>query len=107
LEAIQNGSSCVGIVRDVVEREIAGNIVRPDCVLKIFVRLFRFFLLQVDSSLDNRMKIRVGFDSTLAESLDQVAAAWRIKRYNGPDEDQNDDDKSPKVISINDGGGTG
>ena len=53
------------------------------------------------------VKIRVRLDCSLAESLDEVAAGGRPKGYNGPREDQDDNDKSPKVISIHDGVGTG
>src|SRR5258707_5099363 len=72
------------IVCDPVKGEIARDAVGPNGFLEIFVRLFWNFLLQFDGSLDNCVKIGVGFDGALAECLYQVAAGRRIKGYDGP-----------------------
>src|ERR1051326_9148431 len=105
LQAIEKRTRGVDIIRCFEVREIAGYIVSPDGFLEVVVRFFRHLLLQNHRPFDNSMKVRIGFDRSLTEGLDQVTVGWRIKRYNGPQKDQNDDNKSPKIISIHEGSG--
>src|ERR1043166_5418099 len=99
-QPVQNCGGRVNLVGSLEGDKIAGDVVGADGLSEVVIGLFRNGLLQLLGLLDNAGERGVAGAGSLPEHLEQVLALGRVKFVKGPQEDEDDDSKSPKIISL-------
>ena len=103
LEAVENVAGGILFVLGFEHGEIPGDIVRADGLDEVIVRFLGHGLFKrLRPGHDVREDRVARVDGVFTEVLDQVLALGRVQFVKGPEDDQEDQDKAPNIISIHD-----
>src|SRR5262249_6619991 len=100
LETIKYERGGLGFVLGFVIGEITGDVVGPYRFLEILVGLLRKLPFQRHRSFNNGREIGIAVFCPFPEDLDEVSALGRVEFIKRPQDDKNDENKSPKSVGI-------